>query len=76
MNFNMAERKYFTIITDKGQIKIANAMVYGQKLNISTVVVGDGNGTYYVPTSDMTSIKNEVWRGTISKTEILQDAKR
>ena len=76
MNFNMAERKYFTIITDKGQIKIANAMVYGQKLNISTVVVGDGNGTYYVPTSDMTSIKNEVWRGTISKTEILQDAQK
>ena len=72
----MAERKYFTIITDKGQIKIANAMVYGQKLNISTVVVGDGNGTYYVPTSDMTSIKNEVWRGTISKTEILQDAQK
>lgn len=76
MNFNMAERKYFTIVTNKGQIKIANAMVYGQKLNISTVVVGDGNGTYYVPTSDMTSIKNEVWRGTISKTEILQDAQK
>lgn len=76
MNFNMAERKYFTIVTGKGQIKIANAMVYGQKLNISTVVVGDGNGTYYVPTSDMTSIKNEVWRGTISKTEILQDAQK
>lgn len=72
----MAERKYFTIVTNKGQIKIANAMVYGQKLNISTVVVGDGNGTYYVPTSDMTSIKNEVWRGTISKTEILQDAQK
>ena len=76
MNFNMAERKYFTIVTNKGQIKIANAMVYGQTLNISTVVVGDGNGTYYVPTSDMASIKNEVWRGTISKTEILQDAQK
>ena len=72
----MAERKYFTIITDKGQIKIANAVASGQKLNITSFVVGDGNGTYYTPTSDMTAIKNEVWRGTISKTEILQDAQK
>lgn len=72
----MSERKYFTVVTDKGQSKIAQAVAGGQKLNITTFVVGDANGQYYTPTSDMTAIKNEVWRGTISKMEILQDAQK
>ena len=69
----MATRKYFTVVTDIGQSKIAEAVAGGQKLNITTFVVGDGNGSYYTPTSDMTSIKQEVWRGTISEADMIQD---
>ena len=72
----MSTRKYFAIITDVGQSKIAQAVAGGQKLNITTFLVGDGNGEYYVPTSDMTAIKNEVWRGTISKADVVQDAQK
>ncbi|NDO45478.1 phage tail protein [Clostridium sp. MD294] len=72
----MSTRKYFAILTDVGQSKIAEAVAGGQKLNITTFLVGDGNGEYYVPTSDMTAIKNEVWRGTISKADVVQDAQK
>ena len=72
----MSTKKYFAIITDVGQSKIAEAVAGGQKLNITTFLVGDGNGEYYVPTSDMTAIKNEVWRGTISKADVVQDAQK
>ncbi len=72
----MATRKYFTVVTDIGQSKIAEAVAGGQKLNITTFVVGDGNGSYYTPTSDMTSIKQEVWRGTISEADMIQDTQK
>ncbi len=72
----MSTKKYFAIITDVGQSKIAEAVAGGQKLNVTTFLVGDGNGEYYVPTSDMTAIKNEVWRGTISKADVVQDAQK
>ncbi len=72
----MSTKKYFAILTDVGQSKIAQAVAGGQKLNVTTFLVGDGNGEYYVPTSDMTAIKNEVWRGTISKADVVQDAQK
>ena len=72
----MSTRKYFAIVTDVGQSKIAQAVAGGQKLNITTFLVGDSNGEYYIPTSDMTAIKNEVWRGTISEADVVQDAQK
>lgn len=72
----MSTRKYFAIMTDVGQSKIAQAVAGGQKLNITTFLVGDSNGEYYIPTSDMTAIKNEVWRGTISEADVVQDAQK
>ena len=72
----MAEKKYFAIVTEIGQGKIADAIAGGEKPNITTFVVGDGNGQYYAPTSDMNAIKNEVWRGTVSSVDVLQDAQK
>ncbi len=63
-------RKYKTLVTDVGNAKIANAALNGEKVNITTAVVGDGGGFYYVPTSDMTALVNEVWRGEIANKEI------
>ena len=64
------DSKYKTIVTDTANEKFAKYTLGGPKVNIVTAVVGDGNGAYYMPTSDMTAIKNEVWRGKSAKQEI------
>lgn len=61
-----AERKYKTLVTDIGNEKMAAAVLTGKKVNVVMAAVGDGGGSYYVPTADMTALKNEVWRGEIS----------
>lgn len=63
-------RKYKTLVTDKGNAKIALAVLNGEKVNVTTAVVGDGGGMYYSPTPDMTALKHEVWRGEIANKEI------
>lgn len=60
----MAEN-FYTIITKIGLAKIANAQLTAEKLDLATIVVGDGNGSYYNPTSDTTRLKKEVWRGPV-----------
>jgi len=72
----MAERKYFAILTDIGQQKVAAFASRGEKVNITAFVVGDANGEYYTPTTDMTAIKNEVWRGVVSNTDVVKDAQK
>lgn len=59
-------RRYKTLVTDVGKEKIANAVLSGEKVKITKAAVGDGGGTYYMPTADMTSLKREVWRGDIA----------
>ncbi|MCM3141292.1 phage tail protein [Brevibacillus sp. MER 51] len=62
----MAE-KFYAILTNIGKAKIANATALGTKVNISTLVVGDGlNGGYYNPTEDQTSLKHQVWQGQVN----------
>lgn len=53
-------RKFKTIVTDAGKAKITNAVLNGQKVDIVTAVVGDGGGSYFVPTPDMEELKREV----------------
>lgn len=60
----MAEN-FYTLVTQVGLAKITNAQLTSSKLDLTTIVVGDGNGAYYNPTSSTTSIKREVWRGAI-----------
>ncbi|WP_291579573.1 phage tail protein [Clostridium sp. UBA6640] len=61
----MAEQ-FYSILTSIGKAKIANANTLGNKLNLTTLVLGDGNGKYYNPTENQEAIVNEVWKGTIS----------
>lgn len=68
------QRKYKTLVTDVGKAKIADAALNGKKVNIVEIAAGDGGGVYYVPTPDMTALKNEVWRGEISRKEINADS--
>lgn len=68
----MAEQ-FYTILTNIGKAKIANAAALNSKLNIITCAVGDGNGAYYEPTETQTALKNEVWRKSISSITIDDD---
>ncbi|MBE6012074.1 MAG: hypothetical protein E7234_05905 [Lachnospiraceae bacterium] len=70
----MAEKKYGTIVTDIGNALQAQATITNEKLNLITIAVGDGNGAYYQPSSAMTELKNETWRGPISSVSIKEES--
>jgi len=63
---NENEREYKTLVTTIGKNKIAFAVQGGGIVNITQAAVGNGGGTYYVPASDMTELRGEVWRGDIA----------
>lgn len=56
---------YGAIVTDIGKDLIAEALAKGEKLKITKVAVGDGEGIYYVPTPDMAELKRQTWSGDI-----------
>lgn len=60
----MAEN-FYTILTDIGLAKVANSQITQEKIDFVEVAVGDGGGSYYNPSSNQTSLVNEVWRGPI-----------
>lgn len=59
------QQKYYSVVTDIGTAVIANSAVLGEKVNITAFAVGDGGGAYYQPTTAMTVLKREKWRGNI-----------
>ena len=62
----MAE-KFYSILTEIGQAKVANAIAIGNKINFAKMKVGDGGGSYYDPTENQTELKNVVWEGNINQ---------
>ncbi len=66
----MMARAYFSVVTNAGTRKMMEAVNEKKKVNITEFAVGDGAGEYYVPVSDMTGLKNEVWRGEINACNI------
>ncbi|RXI55552.1 hypothetical protein DP124_01395 [Clostridium tetani] len=58
--------QFYTLITDIGKAKIANATALQKKLELSKIVLGDSNGTYYEPTESQLYLKNKVWEGEIN----------
>lgn len=68
------ERMYEAVVTDLGNELMMNAVANGQKVAITEFAVGDGGGEYYKPTTDMTGLRNEQWRGPINSCEISSEA--
>ncbi|HBE9575488.1 phage tail protein [Clostridioides difficile] len=62
------DKSYYTIITDVGKAKIANASVAGNKVGFAKIQLGDGGGSEYTPTESQTALKNVVWEGNIGNT--------
>ena len=68
------EKKYESIGTDIGNALMMNAVKNGTKVIITDFAVGDGGGGYYRPETEMTELKNELWRGKINSCEISSEA--
>ena len=56
---------FYTLITSVGKAKLSNASLLGENVNLTEIVLGDGNGSYYEINEDQTSLRNEVYRGNI-----------
>ncbi len=70
----VATARYGTIITAAGAAKIAAGILNGTKVNITHAAVGDGGGSYYMPTTAQTALVRECWRGEIAYARISEDA--
>lgn len=68
------ERMYEAVVTDLGNELMMDAVANGRKVAITEFAVGDGNGEYYRPSTDMTALRHEVWRGPINSCEISREA--
>ncbi|MBU2706482.1 phage tail protein [Zooshikella marina] len=63
------ENKFYSIFTNIGKAKLANSAALGQKLNISTIKIGDGgdnNGAETAPKEGDKDIVRERWEGSIN----------
>lgn len=61
---------FYTLLTDIGQAKIANAIALGQTIEITHLAVGDGGGASPTPESDATALVNEVRRAPINTSKV------
>ena len=67
--------KYFTVLTDVGKQKLAEAIANETALDFTEMAVGDSNGTSYEPTSDMTALKHVTYRAAIGSMKIKAEDK-
>ncbi|QTP60931.1 phage tail protein [Billgrantia antri] len=58
--------QFYTLLTDVGQAKLANAVALGQTIQITELAVGDGGGSLPTPDSSATALVNEVRRAAIN----------
>ncbi|MGN2339450.1 phage tail protein [Clostridium cagae] len=56
----------YTLVTNIGKAKIANATVTGSKVDFFKLKVGDGNGAYYEPNENQTDLMHTVWSGNVN----------
>lgn len=58
---------YYTLLTKIGQARIANAVALNQKVNLTYMAVGDGNGNPTTPNENQTTLVREKYRATINQ---------
>lgn len=61
---------FYTLLTETGQAKLANAVALGQTIEITELAVGDGDGASPTPEADRTALVNEVRRAPINTSEV------
>lgn len=58
--------QYYSLITNQGLIKEANARALGLGLNLTHLAVGDGNGSIYELVASQTALVHEVYRTNLT----------
>jgi hypothetical protein len=56
---------YDAVLTTSGVAKVASSIATGTDVIFSHIAFGDGGGSTITPTSAMTALVNEVWRGSV-----------
>lgn len=64
---------YYTLLTKIGQARIANAVALNQKVNLTYMAVGDGNGNPTTPNENQTALVREKYRATINQLTVDTD---
>ena len=64
---------YYTLLTKIGQARIANAVALNQKVNLTYMAVGDGNGNPTTPNENQTALVREKYRATINQLTVDPD---
>lgn len=64
---------YYTLLTKAGQASIANAVALNQKVNLTYMAVGDGNGNPTTPNENQTALVREKYRATINQLTVDPD---
>lgn len=62
--------KYYTLVTDVGRAKMANAQVMGEKVSFSQIALGSSETK---PRENQTALGKEEWRGPISNVSLDKD---
>lgn len=65
--------EFYSLVTDYGAEKQLKCIQEGTPFEVYQIALGDGNGKYYEPTTEQTTLVNEVWRGLIDKCEWSDD---
>ena len=61
---------FYTILTDIGKAKLANATALGTVVSLKDIAVGDGGGVAVQPATTDTALTNEVWRAALNNISI------
>ena len=69
----MADEQFYTILTNIGKAKVANAALLSSNVTLKTLKVGDGNGAYYNPTEDQKGLKNTVYTCNVGSVSVDKD---
>lgn len=69
----MADEQFYTILTNVGKAKVANAALLSSNVTLKTLKVGDGNGDYYNPTEDQKDLKNTVYTCNVGSVSVDKD---
>ena len=63
-------QQYYTIVTSAGTARIAKATALGTVVGLTHMAVGDGGGKAVTPSTDMVSLKREVYRANVNLLQI------
>lgn len=71
----MSERRFYSILTQAGAQKIAQAQITGLPAGFSFMAIGDGGGRQVLPSPEQTALTNEVWRAELNSLGIVDSQK-